>query len=44
VVRATGDRGLSRALAWCEIALSLLLFVVSTLYIRRRLRSTRAAA
>ena len=38
VVRATTEVGLSRALALLEVALSVLLFVASALYIRWRLR------
>ena len=44
VVRAASERGLSQALALAEIALCLLVFSTSTLYIRWRLRSARAAA
>jgi len=39
VVRATTEQGWSRALAVVEIALCLLLFAASTVYIRWRLRS-----
>lgn len=38
VVRAAGDRGVSRGLAAAEIVLCLSLFVASAVYIRRRLR------
>lgn len=38
-VRANTEQGLSRALALAEIALALLLFGASAVYIRRRLRS-----
>ena len=38
VVRATTESGLSAALACGEIALSIFIFAVSGLYIRRRLR------
>ena len=43
-VRATGDRGLSQVLALLEIALCLALFVISTIYIRLRLRNAKALA
>jgi uncharacterized membrane protein len=43
VVRATTEQGWSRALAVVEILLCLLLFTVSALYIRRRLRSAAQA-
>ena len=39
VVRATTEQGWSRTLAVAEIGLCLLLFAVSALYVRRRLRS-----
>ena len=39
LVRATSDAGLGATLAVLEIALSLLIFVVSGFYIRRRLRA-----
>ena len=39
VVRATTEAGLSRALAVLEIALCLVVFTASTVYIRWRLRS-----
>jgi len=39
LVRATSDTGLGATLAVLEIALSLLIFVVSGFYIRRRLRA-----
>ena len=38
VVRATTEQGWSRGLALAEIALCLLLFAASALYVRRRLR------
>ena len=38
VVRATTEAGLSRALAVLEVALCLVVFTASTIYIRRRLR------
>jgi uncharacterized membrane protein len=46
VVRATTERGLSQGLAVAEIVLSLVLFFVSGIYIRWRLRkgAERAAA
>jgi len=37
-VRANTEAGLSRALALAELALAMLLFIASTIYIRRRLR------
>ncbi|MDE2369426.1 MAG: DUF2069 domain-containing protein [Burkholderiales bacterium] len=43
VIRAWGDRGLSARLAALQIALSLLLFAMSVLYIRRRLRAGQVA-
>ena len=42
-VRASTELGLSQALAVIEIALCLLLFSASTVYIRWRLRSARLA-
>jgi uncharacterized membrane protein len=44
VVRATTERGTSRALAVAELALCLVLFVASVLYIRWRLQRAAAAA
>ena len=44
VVRATSEQGLGAVLASTEIALSVFIFAVSGLYIRRRLRKTVAAA
>lgn len=44
VVRATTEHGWSRALALAEIALCLLLFAASALYVRRRLRPAAQAA
>ncbi|MDP1648423.1 MAG: DUF2069 domain-containing protein [Rubrivivax sp.] len=44
VVRATTEQGWSRILAVTEIALCLLLFAASTLYIRWRLRNAAPAA
>jgi uncharacterized membrane protein len=44
VVRATTEQGWSRALAVVEIALCLLLFTSSALYIRWRLRNAAPAA
>lgn len=44
VVRATTEQGWSRALAVAEIALSLLLFAASALYIRWRLRNAAQAS
>lgn len=44
VVRATTEQGWSRALAVTEIALCLLLFTSSALYIRWRLRNAARAA
>jgi uncharacterized membrane protein len=44
VVRASSEAGLGARLALAEVALSLLIFGVSGLYIRRRLRSAAAAA
>ena len=44
VVRAAGDSGLSQTLAFVEIAVSLALFTISTIYIRQRLRGTGAPA
>jgi len=44
VVRATTEQGWSRALAVAEIALCLLLFTSSALYIRWRLRNAAQAA
>ncbi|HSM20918.1 MAG TPA: DUF2069 domain-containing protein [Rubrivivax sp.] len=43
VVRATTEQGWSRALAVVEIALCLLLFTASALYIRWRLRNAARA-
>ena len=43
-VRAATERGLAQALAMIELALCLYLFVVSTLYIRARLRAVPARA
>ena len=43
LVRATSDAGLGATLAVLEIALSLLIFVVSGFYIRRRLRAATQA-
>jgi uncharacterized membrane protein len=43
VVRATTEQGWSRALAVAEIALCLLLFTASALYIRWRLRNAAQA-
>jgi uncharacterized membrane protein len=42
-VRATSERGLSAVLAGFEVLLSLLLFTVATVYIRKRLKSAPAA-
>jgi uncharacterized membrane protein len=42
-VRATSERGLSAVLAGVEVLLSLLLFAVATVYIRKRLKATPAA-
>jgi uncharacterized membrane protein len=42
VVRASGDGGLSRQLALAEIALCLLLFSASALYVHWRLRHAKA--
>jgi uncharacterized membrane protein len=42
VVRATSESGVSAVLATVEVALSLLLFTVATLYIRQRQRSVAA--
>jgi len=39
VVRATTEQGWSRTLAAAEVALCLLLFAASALYVRRRLRN-----
>jgi len=44
VVRATTESGLSQALAVVEVVLSLVLFVVSGIYIRWRLRNGAALA
>lgn len=44
VVRASSETGLGARLAVAEIALSLFIFGVSGLYIRRRLRSAAPAA
>ncbi len=44
VVRATTEQGWSRALAVAEVALCLLLFTASALYIRWRLRNAAQAA
>jgi uncharacterized membrane protein len=44
VVRASSESGLPRSLAVAEIALCLVLFSTTTLYIRRRLRGPRVAA
>ncbi len=44
VVRAAGDSGLSQTLAFVEIAVSLALFTISTIYIRQRLRGAGAPA
>jgi len=44
VVRATTEQGWSRSLAVAEIALCLLLFAASALYIRWRLRKAAQAA
>jgi len=44
VVRATSEQGLGAALALAEIALSLLVFAASGLYIRRRLKSAALKA
>lgn len=44
VVRASGDRGASRALAAVEIALCLVLFAACALHVRSRLRAGSAAA
>ena len=38
VVRAAGDTGLSRQLAFIEVALSVVLFVGCAVYVRLRLR------
>ncbi len=38
VVRVTGDAGLSQILAGIEVALSVVLFTASSVYIRLRLR------
>jgi uncharacterized membrane protein len=43
LVRATSEAGLGAALAVLEIGLSLLVFVVSGFYIRRRLRAAASA-
>lgn len=43
VVRATSERGLGATLACAEIVLSVFIFAVSGLYIRRRLRHAVAA-
>jgi uncharacterized membrane protein len=43
VVRATSEHGLGATLAMLEIVLSLLIFVISGVYIRRRLRNGRQA-
>ncbi len=43
VVRATSERGLGAALACAEIVLSLFIFAISGLYIRRRLRNAAMA-
>jgi uncharacterized membrane protein len=42
-VRATSERGLSAVLAGLEALLSLLLFAVATVYIRKRLKAAPAA-
>ena len=44
VVRATTEQGWSRALALAEVALCLLLFAASALYVRWRLRHAAQAA
>jgi uncharacterized membrane protein len=44
VVRAATESGLGAALAWGEIVLSLVVFGICGLYIRRRLRQGRRAA
>jgi len=44
VVRAATEGGLGAALAWGEIGLSLAIFGISGLYIRRRQRQGRLAA
>jgi uncharacterized membrane protein len=43
-VRATSERGLGAALAAFEVLLSLLLFAVATVYIRKRLKAVPSAA
>ncbi len=43
VVRATSEHGLGAALACAEIVLSLFIFAISGLYIRRRLRNAAMA-
>jgi uncharacterized membrane protein len=43
-VRATSERGLGAALAAIEVLLSLLLFAVATVYIRKRLKAVTPTA
>ncbi|MBP6763568.1 MAG: DUF2069 domain-containing protein [Rubrivivax sp.] len=43
VVRAWSDQGLSQVLAGLEVALCLLLFAASALYVHRRLKTAKAA-
>ncbi|MEM5428275.1 DUF2069 domain-containing protein [Cupriavidus oxalaticus] len=44
IVRATSDRGFSATLAWVEVALTLVFFVSTILYLRPYKRRARAAA
>jgi uncharacterized membrane protein len=43
IVRATSDRGPSVLLAWCEVALTLLYFFATILYLRPYKRRAKAA-
>ena len=44
MVRATSDRGFSATLAWVEVALTLVFFTSTILYLRPYKRRARAAA
>ncbi|MNT11977.1 hypothetical protein D3C72_1468840 [compost metagenome] len=44
IVRATSDRGFSATLAWVEVALTLVFFTSTILYLRPYKRRARAAA
>ena len=44
IVRATSDIGLSRSLAWAEVALSVMFFVATIFYLRPFKRAAKARA